>query len=191
MKAFLLGYLAGGFLRLYLVCLRLTSRLTRVGQPLDVPAVYAVWHGRLMLMPLLLKRAQRKRTIVLTSWHADGQLVGYVARSFGFRVIHGSSSSGGRQAARALVQALVEGYNVLITPDAPPQPAFHCAPGAERIAEMAKVPLVSVATHASRVKILNTKDKFTIPLPFGRIRLTYTVVPPTKDALAKALKKEI
>ncbi len=191
MKHRLLGYAAGGLLRLYLFVLSITSRIIKGNGKPPAPAVYALWHGHLLLMPILFHAVERRRTVILTSQHGDGQIAGYVARSFGYKVIHGSSTHGGRQAARALVQSLKEGYNVVITPDAPPQKAYQCSPGAERIAAMAGVPLVAVVTRISCAKVLDTKDRFTLPLPFGKIELLFRPVPPSEQALARTLRGEL
>jgi len=45
--------------------------------------------------------------------------------------------------------------------------------GALRTAQKTGVPIVSVTFHVDRALFLNTWDKFTIPLPFTRIIVTY------------------
>src|SRR5262245_34988167 len=70
------------------------------------PVIYAVWHGRILLLPWLYG-ARRAR--VLASRSRDGDLVTrYIAR-FGLEAVRGSSSRGGAEALRLLARSLKQG----------------------------------------------------------------------------------
>src|SRR6185369_10585718 len=73
---------------------RLTPRWV-AGQPL----IYAVWHGRILMIPWLTARLRRTRGAravrVLASRSRDGEMVTRWATRFGLSVVRGSSSRGG------------------------------------------------------------------------------------------------
>ena len=62
-----------------------------------LPIIYAVWHGRLALMPWLYARRDLR---VLISRSRDGEIVAALIRRFGFVPVRGSSSRGGAQGFR-------------------------------------------------------------------------------------------
>ena len=63
------------------------------------PLIYAVWHGRILMVPWLNARLRgqdaARRVRVLASRSRDGQLIAEFARRFGLQVVRGSSSRGG------------------------------------------------------------------------------------------------
>src|SRR5512145_449625 len=82
------------------------SRDERAVAPLwhaGTPVIYAMWHGRILLLPWLYG-ALRAR--VLTSRSRDGELVARVVSRFGLEAVRGSSSRGGAEALRLLARSL-------------------------------------------------------------------------------------
>src|SRR5687767_10149558 len=94
----------------------------RSGQPL----IYAVWHGRILMVPWMSARLRRTRGArpvqVLASRSRDGELVARYVRRFGLGVVRGSSSRGGAAALRALARTLRAGDDVAVVPDGPRGP---------------------------------------------------------------------
>ena len=74
------------------------------------PLIYAVWHGRILMMPWLnvqLRRTHGARPArVLASRSPDGEMVARWVQRFGLAVVRGSSSRGGAAALRALAAAV-------------------------------------------------------------------------------------
>ena len=62
------------------------------------PVIYAVWHGRILLLPLLYGR---RAVCVLASRSRDGELVTRYIGRFGIEAVRGSSSRGRRRGAPA------------------------------------------------------------------------------------------
>ena len=58
------------------------------------PVIYAVWHGRVLLLPLLYGRRPLR---VLASRSRDGELVTRYVGRFGIESVRGSSSRGGAE----------------------------------------------------------------------------------------------
>lgn len=139
------------------------------------PAVAALWHECLPLMPALWLRIRRPgaRVHVLASRHKDGRLIGIVMRRFGVEVVHGSSArdgrdKGGAASVRQLLDVLAAGSHVVLTPDGPRGPAHRAAPGVAQLAALSGVPVLPCAARTSRAWRLPTWDRMFLPLPWGR-----------------------
>jgi lysophospholipid acyltransferase (LPLAT)-like uncharacterized protein len=106
---------------------------------------------------------------VLVSRHGDGELIGRVIQKFGFFLVRGSSSKGGDQAMKELVTLARQNRDIGITPDGPRGPAEQVKPGVAQLARLTGVPVIPGAFSGSRLRILNTWDRFRIPYPFSEI----------------------
>jgi lysophospholipid acyltransferase (LPLAT)-like uncharacterized protein len=132
--------------------------------------VLVLWHGE--MLPLLYYHRNRQIS-VMVSEHGDGEIIARILRSFGFRLVRGSTSRG---AARALIAAdreLREGFDVGITPDGPRGPRHSVAPGALLVAHRANVKIMPLAAKASAFWELGSWDKFMIPKPFATVSIAY------------------
>ena len=154
-------------------------RLTVVGLERVLPAwqerrplIYALWHGRLLMIPWLSARltaAHGARTIrVLASRSRDGELIARYVRRFGLHTIRGSSSRGGAAALRALTAALRAGEDVVVAPDGPRGPRHRVQGGLPALAAITGVPVVPLAFAAHPARRLGTWDAFLVPAPFAR-----------------------
>ena len=173
--------------RLAAVAVRLlgaTLRLTIFGLDSLVPAwrdgcplIYALWHGRLLMVPWVSARlapARGGRTIrVLASRSRDGELIARFARRFGLETVRGSSSRGGAAALRGLAAALRAGDDVVVAPDGPRGPRHRVQPGLAGLAAMTGAPVVPVAFAARPARTLDTWDAFMVPVPFARCALVF------------------
>ncbi|MBA4372415.1 MAG: hypothetical protein C0402_06090 [Thermodesulfovibrio sp.] len=150
-----------------------TMRVTFRG--IDIPisfhqqnkgVILAFWHG----MILMAGFAYRGREVhALVSRHGDGELIGRVMQQFGFFLVRGSSSKGGKEALHELVTLIRRERDVAITPDGPRGPAEEVKPGIAQLARLTGAPVIPAAYSGSRLKILGTWDRFRIPWPFSRI----------------------
>ena len=126
----------------------------------------AFWHS----MILMSSFPYRGNGIhVLVSRHGDGELIGRVIQHFGFFLVRGSSSKGGKEALHELVTLIRRNRDVAITPDGPRGPAEEVKPGIAQLARLTGAPVLPAAFSGSRLKILGTWDRFRIPWPFSRI----------------------
>lgn len=152
----------------------LTNRKTRLIDPAAVPyaqgeanAIFAFWHGRMMVLPCFQSSSRPMR--VLISRHRDGRLISSIIHQFRQGTITGSSSRGGKAAVVAILKALKGGDNISITPDGPRGPAYIAAPGIATVARLAGKPVLPVTFSATRFIRLKSWDRFMLALPFGRI----------------------
>ena len=138
------------------------------------PAIFVFWHEFLPFMPALVVLARKLpnyrpvKINTLVSKHRDGRIIGAIVRRFGIQPILGSSSRGGAAGLRAMLAVLARGELIGITPDGPRGPRREAAAGVAHLAALAGVPVVPCAARSSRRIQLDTWDRMTIPLPFGR-----------------------
>jgi lysophospholipid acyltransferase (LPLAT)-like uncharacterized protein len=141
------------------------------------PLIYAVWHGRILIVPWLnarLRRREGARPVrVLASRSRDGQLMADFARRFGLGVVRGSSSRGGAAALRALARAVRAGEDVAVIPDGPRGPARRLQPGIVALAAATGAPIVPVGVAARPARRLGSWDRFMVPAPFARCAVVF------------------
>jgi len=141
------------------------------------PLIYAVWHGRILIVPWLnarLRRQEGARAVrVLASRSRDGQMMAEFARRFGLDVTRGSSSRGGLEALRELARAVRAGEDVAMVPDGPRGPARRLQGGIVALAATTGAPIVPVGVAARPARRLHSWDRFMIPIPFARCAVVF------------------
>ncbi|HSD50242.1 MAG TPA: lysophospholipid acyltransferase family protein [Candidatus Methylomirabilis sp.] len=128
-------------------------------------AIVAFWHGRLLMMPFAYPG---QPVTLLISQHRDGEYITRVARWLGFRVVRGSATRGGAVAFKQLIQALRDGWHVVITPDGPKGPRQQVKSGIIELARLTGMPILPVAFGAWPRTMVKSWDHFLVPHPFGR-----------------------
>lgn len=177
-KSALLGLLAGWSMKLLVRALRLEVRdLCGIGTPGAAipPVIYILWHNRFFTVPAAWNRICRghRQSVTLTSASRDGDMVARAMAVFGLGAIRGSSS---RRAVAALVglkRALQDGFDVCLTPDGPRGPRYQIQPGVIKLAQATGAPIIPVHVEFSSAWRLSTWDRFVIPKPFSRVRVTF------------------
>jgi len=151
------------------------------------PVIFVTWHGR--LLPLLhLYRG--KGIVMLVSQHRDGEYLTRLARGLGYEAVRGSSTRGGYPALREMVRTVKRGRSVAITPDGPQGPREVFKPGALQAARMTGAPVIPVMAGADRAWWIEGWDRFLVPKPFTRVRVSVgepSYVP--RDSSADDLKR--
>jgi lysophospholipid acyltransferase (LPLAT)-like uncharacterized protein len=167
------------FVYLYMRLVYATTRWTVVGEEHPIrfgdqrlPCIAAFWHGRMLMLPLELRRILRRhrwhlKAHMLISGHGDGRAISDVIRYTDIETVEGSTNQGGSRALRALVQFLRHGEYVGITPDGPNGPAMRATTGVIMAAKLGQAPILPYTYATSRRRILNSWDRFHQPLPFG------------------------
>jgi hypothetical protein len=133
------------------------------------PFIFASRHGQ--LLSLLWGVEQLDLTIVV-SRSRDGQLLASLLRPYGFSFVRGSSSSGGRVAAREALGVLRRGGRLGMAVDGPRGPRGHVQEGVLRLARSAGVPIVPLVARGGNPWVLRRSwDHFEIPRPGTRIQM--------------------
>jgi lysophospholipid acyltransferase (LPLAT)-like uncharacterized protein len=196
------GFLAAEYLRL----VWLTNKFTY--EPPDVyvqveprmPAIFAFWHGQHFLTPFV-KTKDSYRAKVLISRHRDGEYNAIAAERLGISTIRGSGDhgsafhrKGGVGAFKEMVRALEDNYNVALTADVPKRSRV-AGLGIIMLARETGRPIMALAIATSRFIRLNSWDRATINLPFGRgavVGIKEITVPADADAaMMEALRLDL
>lgn len=129
--------------------------------------VYLFWHRTILMAARIYGGVG---ACVGVSRHGDGEVAAQIAERLGFRTARGSSTRGGANLVRAMVDfAATEPGDVALTPDGPKGPPRQAKPGALFLAAHLGWPVVPVAFAARPRKELGSWDRFVIPWPFARI----------------------
>jgi lysophospholipid acyltransferase (LPLAT)-like uncharacterized protein len=143
-----------------------------VGRPVTENYIGALWHNRLLIFPLVLRRfLPQRHGAALISASRDGDLFADVVQRFGYDVIRGSSSRLGASAILQLTEMLASGRDVVITPDGPRGPAYELSPGIIFLAQKSGVAVVPMNLEYSRCWRLGSWDRFIVPRPFTKVRV--------------------
>jgi lysophospholipid acyltransferase (LPLAT)-like uncharacterized protein len=133
--------------------------------------VLAFWHGT-MILPWYLHGYQN--FAALTSKSEDGALLAKILKKWNYKVIRGSSSTGGEVALGIMVDYAKNKYSVAITPDGPRGPRHEFKAGAVITAKRSGIPLILSGVGFRKKKVLSNWDKFEIPYFFTKARIIYS-----------------
>jgi lysophospholipid acyltransferase (LPLAT)-like uncharacterized protein len=132
----------------------------------------ALWHNRLLIFPVVLRRFfPQRHGAALISASRDGDLLTDAVQRFGYEVIRGSSSRLGASAILQLTQALASGRDVVITPDGPLGPVYELGPGIIFLAQKSGAAVLPINLEYSRCWRLGSWDRFIVPRPFAKVRV--------------------
>ncbi len=137
------------------------------------PMIHVLWHNQIMVSPYLWRKMYPKReVVVLTSASKDGAILASAVKVFGVGAVHGSSSRRGAAAIVALRRAAKQGKDLVFTPDGPRGPRYKLQPGVVKIAQTTGLLVVPMHFEYLSCWTLKTWDRFQIPKPFSKVRLT-------------------
>jgi len=144
-------------------------------------AVYATWHQR---MSYHFHYFGARHLIVMISQSRDGEYATRISKWLGFKNVRGSSTRGGSDALKELIQEIKKGEIGGMLADGPLGPPRVAKIGSVIMARDAEVPLICVLWGADRCWILNSWDRYLVPKPFARVVIYYTEpiwVPPSAE----------
>lgn len=130
-----------------------------------LPAIYVLWHGRLLMCSYRFRKRDLGTLITL---NRDGDLIAGMIERWGYRVARGSSSRGSSSAMRELLRMLRGGRAIAVTPDGPRGPRQQMKEGPIQLARMTGAPLIPVTSSATRFRAFGSWDRFVVPMPFAR-----------------------
>jgi lysophospholipid acyltransferase (LPLAT)-like uncharacterized protein len=157
------GTLAATVIRLLMGTVRI--RLAVAGPERQPPTdnerfVFVFWHEAIVLMT-----GFRIPLHVLSSLHADGELMTRICRHLKIGVIRGSTTRGGSQALLGLVRR-TGGTHVALTPDGPVGPRRRLKPGAVALASTTGMRIVPVGISCPTAFRARSWDRMMVPLPW-------------------------
>ena len=142
--------------------------------------IYALWHDQLLLSPLTW--LSKKKINILISKHKDGDIIADLIRFHGFNSIRGSTNNPNKEKEknsvsniRKILKSLKNNVSIGITPDGPRGPRHKVSEGTINIARISNKRILPMALAYKKKWILNTWDKFIIPMPFNEICIVWGV----------------
>ena len=137
------------------------------------PAIYCVWHNRLILsIPSYYLYARKRNSTsgmaAMVSASRDGGFLTAVLECFKVQPVRGSSSRRGPQALLELTTWAERGFDLAITPDGPRGPCYVIQEGAMSLAQITGLPILPCSYKLGWKVRLKTWDRFQLPLPFSR-----------------------
>lgn len=134
--------------------------------------IVAFWHTK-MLAGWYLHSGRNFAALVSPS--KDGDILTNILNRWGYKVIRGSSSRGGKNALDVLTGDELSAHPIAITPDGPRGPAGEMKPGCVVAAKRTGRPLVLMGIDYGRKKVFqNSWDKFEFPYPFSKVHVIYS-----------------
>ncbi len=156
----------------------LTSKVKIIYQDFDFDdyayeqSIYATWHGRVLIMPII--NPSKLRSCAIVSDHNDGRLIGNVIKQAGVLLIFGSSNRRRITALKEIMEHIKQGFNFLITPDGPRGPARQVDGAIINIASNSGLPIIPGSCSAKYAKKFNSWDNFMLLFPFNKITIVFT-----------------
>ncbi len=130
--------------------------------------VFALWHDELFCTAMLRKG---RPLVTIVSQSGDGEILAQILERLGMLCARGSSSRGGLKALVAVIKAMRQGRDVVITVDGPRGPRHEVKDGIIYLAHKTKTRIVPVRAFPSRAHVFHKAwDRFQLPLPFSHVR---------------------
>jgi lysophospholipid acyltransferase (LPLAT)-like uncharacterized protein len=132
--------------------------------------IFCFWHQCVLPCAHYFRRTG---AVILISRSFDGELITRILRLFGFNAVRGSSSRGGRQGLLGLADVLESGKPAIFTADGPRGPIYQTKMGPIKLAQMTGAPIGAFHLEPERAWVLNSWDRFLVPMPFTRIVVSW------------------
>ncbi|MEK9627974.1 MAG: lysophospholipid acyltransferase family protein [Nitrospinota bacterium] len=193
---YILPYLLYGIVFLWCITIRRTNLDVEAEekiQNLPGPYILTLWHGRIFYLFYYLRN--RPDYFLLISPSVDGDLLAKLARLMGYSVIRGSTFKKAVPAARSLIRVLRDGQRIIIIADGSRGPRCVAQSGSVQLAGITKLPLFPMTFGAKNKVVLNTWDRFILPLPFTRCSINFgpsiTLSSRSSDELVEEKRMEL
>ena len=131
------------------------------------------WHQQFFAIIRHCENYRSYRPSIMISQSQDGEMIAGVATKCGWLPVRGSSSRGGSQALKTLVEKLKENGLAAHIADGPQGPAGKLKRGAIYLAQATGASIVPMYISADKAWHFNSWDRFLLPKPFSRVTLRF------------------
>jgi hypothetical protein len=132
--------------------------------------IYCFWHQCVLPCTLYFRRSH---AVILISRSFDGELITRILRMFGFGAVRGSSSRSAREGLLGLKNMIESGRTAIFTADGPRGPIYQTKMGPIKLAQLTGAPIGAFHLQPQRAWVMNSWDRFLIPMPFTRICVSW------------------
>lgn len=151
-------------------------------------ALFCYWHGRILVFPKFMTGLGKFGAVI--SAHGDGEFISQAIISYGHKTTRGSSRKNSIQALMGIIRLIKQRVSVGITPDGPKGPRFKIKGAIGELALKYDLPVVPMTYSASNAAIVNSWDRFILPIPI-RSRIIIEIGKPIKVGKASANPNKI
>ncbi len=131
------------------------------------------WHQQFFAAIYYFKNYEGYHPPLMISKSTDGSIIAGVARRTGWNPVLGSSSRGGAEALKGMIECFKQSHLAAHVVDGPRGPAGIPKAGLIRLAHAADAVIVPFYTDADKSWFFNSWDNFLLPKPFAKVKLTY------------------
>lgn len=124
------------------------------------PAIFAVYHGRMVGLPFLRPKS---RMTILISNSRDGEIIARALKEIGFLTARGSPAHGGVRGALEMKTAARANSRLAMMVDGPRGPRYEVKPGLVRLAEITGLPIIPFVSHTRQNYWMDSWDNFMAP----------------------------
>ena len=133
------------------------------------PIMLCVWHGRLLFPSWYIRHYTTLH--IISSRHADSEILAHILRKWGYGLIRGSTKKGGISVIREMTKIFSKGGMIAVTNDGPKGPARIAKSGSIGLAIKNNVKIITVTGSATKYWQMKSWDRFMLPKPFGKIQI--------------------
>lgn len=156
--------------------------------------IMASWHQR-FFGGFFLPRIFKWSPCIMISKSRDGDFISKVVSHIGWIPVRGSSSRGGREALRAMVQGVNENKIGGHIVDGPTGPACVIKPGLISLAQSANAVICLTLASYEKAWVAHSWDRFMVPKPFSNVLIRFGSIFPvpeiTSDDQFESFRKEV
>ncbi|MBN1545513.1 MAG: lysophospholipid acyltransferase family protein [Syntrophaceae bacterium] len=131
------------------------------------------WHQQFFSAVRPFQKYRKYNPVLMISQSSDGDIVAGVANKSGWHVVRGSSSRGGKEALRGMIEQLQRSGLAAHIVDGPRGPAGRVKEGVIQLAQSADAVIVPFYINANRAWYFNSWDRFMLPKPFSKVTLSF------------------
>jgi lysophospholipid acyltransferase (LPLAT)-like uncharacterized protein len=132
-----------------------------------------VWHQQFFAAIRHFQNYRDFKPALMISKSLDGEIIAGVARRTGWHAVRGSSSRGGSEALKEMIDHFKQSRIAAHIVDGPLGPAGEVKPGVIRLAHIADTVIIPFYTLADRAWYFNSWDSFFLPKPFAKVTLSF------------------
>jgi lysophospholipid acyltransferase (LPLAT)-like uncharacterized protein len=131
------------------------------------------WHQQFFAAIRHFQNYRDFEPTLMISKSSDGEIIAGVAEKSGWRTVRGSSSRGGKEALRKMIDNLSRTRLASHIVDGPKGPAGIVKAGVIQMARTADAAIVPFYVSADRAWYFNSWDSFFLPKPFARVIISF------------------
>jgi lysophospholipid acyltransferase (LPLAT)-like uncharacterized protein len=131
------------------------------------------WHQHFFAAIRHFQNYRKFKPSLMISKSSDGEIIAGVAEKSGWHTVRGSSSRGGKEALRNMIDHLSRTRLAGHIVDGPKGPAGNVKAGVIQLAHAADAAIIPFYVSADRAWYFNSWDSFFLPKPFARVRISF------------------